>query len=196
MRTEIAHVALAISLAALGTGCASGGRRSRVGARQSSQLFQAEIRKTIKAQYLLYLPTGYAESKNQWPLILFLHGAGERGDDLEKVKIHGPAKLIAKEGREFPFVVVSPQCSKDGCWSSNTQIEMLDVLLNHIVRRYRIDQDRIYVTGLSSGAYTIEHYFDGTESLPEGATTVFALVEGFGDTRNTSVKLFYAIDGG
>src|SRR5262249_55215941 len=43
-----------------------------------------------------------------WPLLVFLHGSGERGDDLEKVRIHGPPKLIA-EGKQFPFIVVSPQ---------------------------------------------------------------------------------------
>ena len=157
MRTEITHVVFAIILAALGAGCAAGGRRSRAGARQSPQSFQAEIRKTVKAQYLLYLPTGYAESKNQWPLILFLHGAGERGDDLEKVKIHGPPKLIAKEGKELPFVVVSPQCPEEGWWSNDPQIEVLDALLDHIVYRYRIDQNRIYVTGLSMGGFGSWH---------------------------------------
>jgi predicted peptidase len=153
VRIDISCVMLAITIAVIGTGCASVNRRSRAGARQSPQSFKAEIKKTIKAQYLLYLPMGYAESKNQWPLMLFLHGAGERGDDLEKVKIHGPPKLIAKEGREFPFVIVSPQCPEDGWWSSETQIEMLDALLNHIVHRYRIDQDRICVTGLSMGGF-------------------------------------------
>jgi predicted peptidase len=144
---------LAIFFATFGAGCAAGGRRTTSGARQTPQSFQAEIRKTVKAHYLLYLPTGYAESKNQWPLILFLHGAGERGNDLEKVKIHGPPKLIAKEGKELPFVVVSPQCPAEGWWSDEAQIEMLDVLLDHIVHRYRIDQNRIYVTGLSMGGY-------------------------------------------
>ena len=60
-----------------------------------------------KLKYLLYLPDDY-ESRDSWPLILFLHGAGERGDSLELVKIHGPPKLIA-EGKKFPFIVVSPQ---------------------------------------------------------------------------------------
>ena len=55
-------------------------------------------------------------AKRKWPLLLFLHGAGERGDDLELVKVHGPPKMIA-QGRDFPFVVVSPQCPKDEWWS-------------------------------------------------------------------------------
>src|SRR5262245_42803993 len=67
-----------------------------------------EVQVPVTINYLLYLPPGY-EHKDKWPLLLFLHGAGERGSDLEKVKKHGPPKLI-EEGNEFPFIVVSPQC--------------------------------------------------------------------------------------
>ena len=99
-------------------------------------------------QYLLYLPPAYDSSEETWPLLLFLHGAGERGDDLELVKVHGPPKMIA-EGRDFPFVVVSPQCPKDEWWA----MDALHDLLNEIVETYRIDTARIYVTGLSMGGY-------------------------------------------
>jgi predicted peptidase len=182
VRIEFTRVVLAITLSAIGTYCASAGRRSKAGARQSPHSFKAEIRRTVNAQYLLYLPTRYAESKQPWPLMLFLHGAGERGDDLEKVKIHGPPKLIAREGREFPFVIVSPQCPEDGWWSSETQIETLDALLDHIVRRYRIDQNRIYVTGLSMGGF-------GTWSLATKYPHRFAAISpicGGGDPRDVA----------
>ena len=98
-------------------------------------------------KYLLYLPKDY-EQKPSWPLMLFLHGAGERGDNLEVVKMHGPPKLI-EAGRQFPFIVVSPQCPKDGWW------EPLEVrtLLDEIVGKYKVDKDRIYVTGLSMGGF-------------------------------------------
>ena len=86
------------------------------------------------------------QGEETWPLLLFLHGAGERGDDLELVKVHGPPKMIA-QGRDFPFVVVSPQCPKDEWWS----MDALHDLLNEIVETYRIDTARIYVTGLSMG---------------------------------------------
>jgi predicted peptidase len=147
------RVVLAITLAAVGANCASGVRRWKVVSGQSRQSFEAEISKTVKAQYLISIPTGYTEAEEPWPLILFLHGAGERGDDLSKVEIHGPPKLIAREGKELPFVVLSPQCPEDGWWSDEPRIEMLDALLDHIVNRYRIDLDRIYVTGLSMGGY-------------------------------------------
>src|SRR5687767_11935746 len=68
----------------------------------------------VRLKYLVYLPKDY-DTQAAWPLVLFLHGAGERGDDLEKVKVHGPPKLIAA-GKEFPFVCVSPQCPKDMWW--------------------------------------------------------------------------------
>ena len=64
--------------------------------------------RTIKAQmgYLLYLPQDY-DSKDAWPLMVFLHGVGERGTNLEAVKVHGPPKLI-EAGKQFPMIVVSP----------------------------------------------------------------------------------------
>ena len=98
-----------------------------------------------KLKYLLYLPDDY-ESRDSWPLILFLHGAGERGDSLELVKIHGPPKLIA-EGKKFPFIVVSPQVPQDEWWKPEVVLDLLDFLED----KYRVDQTRIYLTGLSMG---------------------------------------------
>ncbi len=101
-----------------------------------------------KYEYLLYLPEGYAEQEASWPLLLFLHGAGERGDSLDLVNVHGPPKLI-EQGQGFPFIVVSPQCPVEQRWSVKT----LDKLLNDIAAQYRVDEDRIYVTGLSMGGF-------------------------------------------
>ena len=72
----------------------------------------ADLDRTVKVtmKYLLYLPKDY-EQKPSWPLLLFLHGVGERGDNLDLVKKHGPPKLI-EAGKQFPFIVVSPQCPK------------------------------------------------------------------------------------
>ena len=103
---------------------------------------------TIEMKYLLYLPSAYDSSEENWPLLLFLHGAGERGDDLELVTAHGPPKMIA-QGRDFPFVVISPQCPEDMWWS----IDALHALLDEVVETHRIDESRIYVTGLSMGGY-------------------------------------------
>jgi predicted peptidase len=98
-------------------------------------------------RYWLYLPDEYDSKANaKWPLILFLHGSGERGDDLEKVKIHGPPKLAA-QGKAFPFVLVSPQCPTGSRWNAEELSKLVDALAN----TYRIDRERLYVTGLSMG---------------------------------------------
>ena len=66
----------------------------------------------LEVNYLLYLPRDYNKKKDaKWPVILFLHGAGERGDDLNRVKVHGPPKLV-ENGRSLRFIIVSPQCPK------------------------------------------------------------------------------------
>lgn len=108
--------------------------------------FTKEISVILSANYLLYLPKEYSTNEEYFPLVLFLHGAGERGTDLEKVKIHGLPKLI-NEGKDFPFIVVSPQCSENKIWDT----EILSALLDEIESNYRVDKNRIYVTGLSMG---------------------------------------------
>lgn len=98
-------------------------------------------------RYWLYLPNEYDTKANaKWPLVLFLHGSGERGDDIEKVKIHGPPKLAA-EGKEFPFVLVSPQCPANSRWNAAE----LDKLVDELAGNFRVDRTRLYVTGLSMG---------------------------------------------
>lgn len=103
----------------------------------------------VNLRYLLYLPEEYAtKPERKWPLMLFLHGMGERGDDLEKVKKHGPPKLIA-EGTLFPFIVVSPQCPKTQIWDSSELFPLLD----QVGEEYRVDKTRLYLTGISMGGY-------------------------------------------
>ncbi|GHB93763.1 dienelactone hydrolase family protein [Cerasicoccus arenae] len=116
-------------------------------AQQSSEAFEREIKKTVRAQYLLYLPEGYnADQDKRWPLMIFLHGSGERGDNLKKVAKHGPPKLV-EQGKEFPFIIVSPQCPHGGWWST----ELLNAFYDDIMEKYRIDPSRVYLTGLSMG---------------------------------------------
>jgi predicted peptidase len=101
----------------------------------------------VTLKYLLYLPKNY-EQKPSWPLVLFLHGQGECGDDLELIKKHGLPKLIAA-GQEFPFIIVAPQCPSNRWWHPSE----LTALLDEIVEKFKVDQDRIYVTGMSMGGY-------------------------------------------
>jgi predicted peptidase len=117
---------------------------------QHPRTFEREIRKVVRLNYWLYLPEGYGEADGPWPLMLFLHGGGEKGDDLDLVLKHGPPKLIS-EGTQFPFIVASPQCPGDSRWPA--QIEALHALLDDLESEYDIDPDRVYVTGMSMGGY-------------------------------------------
>ena len=117
---------------------------------QHDQVFEKTITKTVSCRYLLYLPADYGKKQQQWPMILFLHGAGERGNDLKNVKKHGPPKIV-KNKKDFPFIVVSPQCPQDDWWPE--KVEVLIHLLDDIVARYEVDTERVYLTGLSMGGY-------------------------------------------
>ena len=117
----------------------------------------------VTSRFWLALPADYdKDAKQRWPLVLFLHGSGEKGEDLEKVKIHGPPKLVAV-GRQFPFVLVSPQCPSGSRWNP----QELAKLVEYAANTYRIDRERIYVTGLSMGG-------SGTWSLLAANPGVFA----------------------
>ena len=104
----------------------------------------------LQMDYLLYLPEDYGKVDKQWPLMVFLHGAGERGGNLDLVKMYGPAKL-AEEGKDLGFIIVSPQCP-EGKWWSN-YIEKVMALVDEACDNYDVDQSRIYLTGLSMGGY-------------------------------------------
>jgi len=117
---------------------------------QHEKSFEKTITKTVSCRYLLFLPKDYEQSERSWPLIMFLHGAGERGSDLEKVKIHGVAKNVVSQ-KDFPFIVVSPQCPEDKWWPG--RLDVLINLLDDIMARYNVDKDRVYLTGLSMGGY-------------------------------------------
>jgi predicted peptidase len=119
-----------------------------VNSNQVEKLFEKQITVTAKYHYLLSLPAGYETSDRRWPLMLFLHGSGESGESLAKVKAYGPPKLIAQNERAFPCIVVSPQSPGRG-WNP----DYLAALLDDVCATYRVDPERIYLTGLSMGGY-------------------------------------------
>lgn len=132
----------------------------RPGREQEAKL---EARVPVTLDYLLFLPKDY-EQKDSWPLLLFLHGAGERGSDLELVKTHGPPKIVESQP-DFPFIVVSPQCPKDEWWEPFALLALLD----DVSRKYKVDPDRVSVTGLSMGGF-------GTWALAARAPNRFAAI--------------------
>jgi predicted peptidase len=121
---------------------------------QTAFKMEKEIIKIVQIKYLLHLPDGYEKgSPQQWPLILFLHGAGERGDDLERVKAYGIPKIVERDP-SFPFLVLSPQCPEDSADSSwLVEQDAVMVLLDDITANYNVDPNRIFLTGHSMGGY-------------------------------------------
>jgi len=144
MLRTIICIALSFMLIA---GCAA---KAQVETGRHTAVFARTVTREIRMKYLLYLPKDYDKTDKTWPLILFLHGAGERGDNIELVKKHGPAKLVA-EGKDFDFIIVSPQCPQESWWP--TMAEDLKLLVDDIAGKYPVDKSRMYITGLSMGGY-------------------------------------------
>jgi predicted peptidase len=106
----------------------------------------------VKLDYLLYLPPDYnRDEHNKWPLIVFLHGSGERGTNVNDVKRHGPPKIAERDDSPLKgrFIIVSPQCQPKQWWNPAD----LNKLLDNVIDRYRVDKDRVYLTGLSMGGF-------------------------------------------
>jgi len=102
-----------------------------------------------KFPFVAYAPDLSGE---KLPLILQLHGAGERGEggeDLKLVEVHGFAKTLQSE--EFRGIVVMPQCPKDSFWAA--RVESIVAFLDQLKAEYPIDENRIYLTGLSMGGF-------------------------------------------
>lgn len=103
----------------------------------------------VDLPYLLHIPESTTNAiDGKWPLIVFLHGAGERGEDFELLKKNGPPQIIAS-GKEFPFITLSPQCPLNQYWD----VQAVNALLDHIIENYPVDRSRIYLTGLSMGGF-------------------------------------------
>lgn len=114
----------------------------------------AKINKEIKLPYILHIPDDYsATDKTPIPLVLFLHGKGERGKDIEKVRNVGLPKI--SETQNLPFIMIAPQCPDSIPRYHNWLcfLDELKVLIEYIVDIYNVDKQRIYITGLSMGGF-------------------------------------------
>lgn len=145
--SKIVYLFVAVAVITLFAAANHPAKEIEAGTQQPAN-FCAQIQKTLEMGYLLYLPDDYGKKDKDWPLVLFLHGSGERGTDIELVKRHGPPKLI-ENGQKFDFLVVSPQCPRKQWWDVDTLANLVD----DIIKRYDVDEDRIYCTGLSMGGY-------------------------------------------
>lgn len=123
-----------------------------------------ELRGTIKAtipqsyslDYLLYLPESYGRPPGvRYPLVLFLHGKGERGSNVDDIKRNG-IDALTRFQQQYDFILLAPQCPMGTWWVE--QLPALDALLDDVCAGYRVDLSRIYLTGLSMGGYGSWHY--------------------------------------
>lgn len=109
------------------------------------QEFNVKIK--VDYKYILQLPENIANNE-ELPLIVFLHGSGERGDSVDLVKVHGPWNFIENHP-DYRFAILAPQCKTGEFWD----VRKLSLLLDEILVNYPIDANRIYLTGLSMGGY-------------------------------------------
>ena len=110
--------------------------------------------KKVSVRYWQFVPADY-DGRKKFPLMLFLHGSGERGHNLELVKKWGPPRIVMRR-QDFPFVLISPQCPEDTRWN----VDELYHLMDHVSGYLMIDQQRMYVTGLSMGGTGSWHMMD------------------------------------
>jgi predicted peptidase len=128
--------------------------------------FQRVLKQTVGYRYLLHVPAAAAyEPARKWPVLLFLHGIGERGNAPWVVAKNGPPRLLkgierrrgsfrrhsdtAADLLAENFIVVSPQCPEGVMWDPDTLLALLD----EVAATQRVDPRRVYLTGLSMGGY-------------------------------------------
>jgi predicted peptidase len=100
-------------------------------------------------RYLVYTPADYSDKMTtRYPLIIFLHGVKERGNNVDKVRFNGLPKLV-EEGQSFPFIIISPLCPEGKWWEP----DVLYLLITNIFKKYHVDKKRVCLTGLSMGGF-------------------------------------------
>ncbi|MFT5292132.1 MAG: putative peptidase [Planctomycetota bacterium] len=102
-----------------------------------------------RLSFQLHVPASDQRPEEGWPVLLFLHGAGERGDDLSLINLHGPPKLLEEIPELAGCVLIAPQCPANEWWQSGT----LKALLDEASSLTDVDASRLYVSGLSMGGY-------------------------------------------
>jgi predicted esterase len=116
----------------------------------SAQAYRDPALTHFGQSYLLYLPQGYAEQPEvSWPLILFLHGYGDRGDNPYLLAKASPFMHIREQG-PLPAIIVAPLLGAFQGYSSFPE-DYLDGVLDEIQAAFRVDPQRVYLTGLSMG---------------------------------------------
>lgn len=167
--------------------------------------------------YRILFPKTYDPSKH-YPMVIFLHGAGERGNDNEKQLVHGAAMFLEDSIRnKFPAIIVFPQCPQNSFWANidsridsttnkriliyredgapTKSMELLLALFPHLKEKYSPDTSRLYVGGLSMGAMGT---FEIARRLPDNFSAAFAICGGANTAtaaqfKNTSWWIFHGM---
>lgn len=157
--------------------------------------------------FLLYLPEGYGQQNQKWPLIVCLSGIGERGEDPRMLYMWGIAHdLLEKPDLQkwAPFVILMPQCPTDGTWKTPQVAKAVDQLIQQVMTTWSVDDTKVYLTGLSLGGggcwpvarlspkrYAAIASFSGGTNEPdatatalEGSGTTCLIVSGEADPRS------------
>lgn len=150
---------------------------------QNTMHVKKVIKQDVKSlSYLVQYPASYEHSaKKKWPVMLFLHGSGERGFDLDSVRKWGPPKIADKQ--DLPFIIVSPQCPPERRWGEYN-LELKQVL-EEAINNYNIDENRIYLTGLSMGGFGV---FSMAMEYPDYFAALAPVCGGGDPTRVKTIK--------
>jgi predicted peptidase len=120
----------------------------------------------VTYRYVVSVPSDWSAGRN-WPIILFLHGSNERGDDGVAQSKVGLARAVREHPERFPAIVVMPQCRPEDAWTSPAMEAQILAALNASMQEFHGDPRRTYLTGFSMGGY-------GTWALAAGYPTRFA----------------------
>ena len=154
-------------------------------------VFNSKIKPSVSLNYLVALPENH-DKNDKLPMIVFLHGAGERGTNVELVKIHGLAKTYEKHTPRG-FIVLSPQCPHDRVWDN--YVEELMELIENVADEYGVDKKRISITGMSMGGFgtwimgiTYPNYFSAMAPICGGGMEWRASI-----VKDIPIKAFHGV---
>jgi len=147
---------VAICVCGMLAGCngASDTAVTMIGSGPTGFMIKTMTRGNRTRQYALFVPAGYEPALSRsYPVLIFLHGVGEGGNDPRACLRVGLGPIVAAQSGEFPFFVIFPQ-SESGSWDENSPA-VLDVIteLDDVAKTYRVDLDRVSLTGVSTGGY-------------------------------------------
>ncbi|WP_407402338.1 prolyl oligopeptidase family serine peptidase [Chryseobacterium sp.] len=156
-------------------------------AQEKKATFNKEIKKQEKISYILDFPDN---TKDKVPLIVFLHGSGERGNNLDLVKAHSP--FTYKHLMQEKVAILAPQCPEDTWWDTETVYQ----LIIEIKEKYKIDPTRIYITGLSMGGWgtlklAMEHPEMFAAVVAICAPTDRVMLANIHQYKDLNIKLFH-----